>query len=886
MPPLITSPRGRAVAIAIVGTALQAAIQLFLGAELEWDPLLVLAAGLLVATLAGAAAGVIPGVVVGGAGAALFATFVADDAVVGASTAPAWVAAGLAAGLVAGLLARASAERDAARAELGAVRDAAPAAFVTVGADDAIAGWSPAAERLFGRPAEEALGEPASVLGPELDDVLAAARAGDGVAEVDVGSSDESGNALRLAVRALAFGGLEGERVLLAAADATEAARLERELRDAEARHDALARNLPAVLYTHPPGERASLTYVSPHVKALLGYAADELAGGGVALADLVHPDERPRVEDELRAAASGRPFRSEYNLVGRDGRTVPVRDAATTVRDGNGRPLYVQGFILDLSDRLAFLEEREQLVQAKGEARADALVRQRRLDLSIEAGETLTSGVDAETALRRVANLAVRDFADWCAVDLANEDDELSRVTAAHAELIHDSETRAGAPDAVPAAEVRLAAARGEPVLAQGAGGDSRILAPMVARGHTLGVLTFFRRAPAHAYGPDDLAVAADIARRAALTVDAARLHHRVELEADAARVLAYVADGVFLVDRRGLIRLWNPGAEAITGFPATSMIDRRPSEAIPGWENFREQIPVADTAGPAAPQTVWLDTEDGQRWISISAVEFFGGTVYAFRDVTEVRRLEELKGDFVATASHELRTPLAAVYGAAQTLRRHDFALDEAGRERFVSMIVDEADRLSRIVNEILLATQLDAGGLEMAAEPFDPRDLVNRLAEATRSHLRPEITLGVVVRGQPPEVAADRDKVRQVLVNLIDNAVKYSPNGGNVEVGVEPDDGAVRFSVRDEGLGIPADEQERIFEKFYRLDPSMTRGVGGTGLGLYICHELVKRMGGQIWVESTHGKGSTFTFELPAVGTVAAPAPEPAEASGPGR
>jgi two-component system sensor histidine kinase VicK len=123
-----------------------------------------------------------------------------------------------------------------------------------------------------------------------------------------------------------------------------------------------------------------------------------------------------------------------------------------------------------------------------------------------------------------------------------------------------------------------------------------------------------------------------------------------------------------------------------------------------------------------------------------------------------------------------------------------------------------------------------------------------------------------------------------VRQVLVNLVENAIKYSPDGGVVEVGVQESEGAVCFHVRDEGLGIPADEQARIFEKFYRLDPEMTRGIGGTGLGLYICSELLERMDGRIWVDSKEGAGSTFSFELPAAEQqVAGPRPLPAEREG---
>jgi len=134
-----------------------------------------------------------------------------------------------------------------------------------------------------------------------------------------------------------------------------------------------------------------------------------------------------------------------------------------------------------------------------------------------------------------------------------------------------------------------------------------------------------------------------------------------------------------------------------------------------------------------------------------------------------------------------------------------------------------------------------------------------------EATQAYAPAEVSLTVNTGEQLPLVAGDKDKVRQVLVNLVENAIKYSPDGGTIEVGVAAQDADVRFWVRDEGLGIPEGEEQRIFEKFYRLDPQMSRGVGGTGLGLYICNELVSRMGGRIWVEPNGQKGSMFMFEL---------------------
>ena len=184
---------------------------------------------------------------------------------------------------------------------------------------------------------------------------------------------------------------------------------------------------------------------------------------------------------------------------------------------------------------------------------------------------------------------------------------------------------------------------------------------------------------------------------------------------------------------------------------------------------------------------------------------------------------------------------------------------------------MIVEESERLATIVNDILLASRLDSAAVRLQIESFDAAALARGVVESAGVH-RPEgIELAVSGPEGLPLVAGDPEKTRQVLVNLVDNAVKYSPGGGRVEIELSADGGSVLFAVHDEGLGVPAAEQRRIFEKFYRLDPNMSRGVGGTGLGLYICRELVQRMGGRLWVVSprTGGKGSTFAFELPLAG-----------------
>jgi signal transduction histidine kinase len=177
---------------------------------------------------------------------------------------------------------------------------------------------------------------------------------------------------------------------------------------------------------------------------------------------------------------------------------------------------------------------------------------------------------------------------------------------------------------------------------------------------------------------------------------------------------------------------------------------------------------------------------------------------------------------------------------------------------------VIASESDRLARIVNDILWASRVDADTLQVTLERCDVGAIAADVVASARLHLPPRIELELEPPAEPVCASCDPDKLRQVLTNLVDNAIKYSPDGGSVGVRVSDGD-RVRVAVRDEGLGIPLTEQSRIFEKFYRLDPNLTRGVGGTGLGLYICRELVRRMDGAIWVVSREGVGSTFTVEL---------------------
>jgi signal transduction histidine kinase len=231
----------------------------------------------------------------------------------------------------------------------------------------------------------------------------------------------------------------------------------------------------------------------------------------------------------------------------------------------------------------------------------------------------------------------------------------------------------------------------------------------------------------------------------------------------------------------------------------------------------------------------------------------------------VQELKRLNEMKTDFVSTVSHELRTPLTGIAGLIQTLRRRDVKLSEADRDECFVEMDNAARRLQAMVGDLLQVSSIDAGRLQMHAEATPVRLLWEQLAREFASVEQP---CEVIFRTDPglPTVLGDRLRLEQVLRNLVGNAIKYSPRGGRIETRAEPAGEMVRFSVRDEGIGMTAPEVGQLFNKFYRAGNVLTRKTQGTGLGLYICKSIVEAHGGTIWVESQPGAGSVFYFTAP--------------------
>ncbi|MDQ3823976.1 MAG: ATP-binding protein, partial [Actinomycetota bacterium] len=418
-------------------------------------------------------------------------------------------------------------------------------------------------------------------------------------------------------------------------------------------------------------------------------------------------------------------------------------------------------------------------------------------------------------------------------------------------------------------------------PVAVEDVGEGAPAVDPMVERGYRsfLGVPLVGPEGALHgvlsvygsgrrAWSPEEIEALSALAANTSAALSNAELYQRVADEKErSAAIIENIADGIVAVDRDGHVVLWNRAAEQITGVPQEEALGRSPTQVL------RRRL-ESDDEMPGGNRLVSINRGGEEVWLSLTEAVMrdpagqVAGRIFAFRDISADRYVEELKSDFVSAVSHELRSPLTSIYGFAETLLRQDVLFGEEERRTFLGYIASESERLTAIVDALLNVARLDSGDLQVTLDPVNVNAVV---AEAVASV---EETGGlnghrfvVDVPTEPVTAKADRDKLRQILGVLLDNAVRYSPSGGTVTVAARRNDDTVEIEVADEGIGIPVHEQERIFRKFYRAEGgARARGTGGTGLGLFIARGLVSAMGGRIWVSSAEGEGSRFAFELP--------------------
>jgi PAS domain S-box-containing protein len=527
------------------------------------------------------------------------------------------------------------------------------------------------------------------------------------------------------------------------------------------------------------------------------------------------------------------------------------------------------------LSDAARGALERSELFEVERTTRALAQELAR-------SGGALATALDPAAVLEQVVRQAPRLLgADACAVRTLEGED-----------LVVGAVFGQGAEDAIGARASTTTWLSGDvfqsrsPVAIEDASDDKRLREadPIVAadyaaylgvplsgpEGAPVGVLAVYSRRE-RTWRPEEIEALLALAANASAALATAELYSRVSLEKErSVAILANIADGIVTLDRDGNVVLWNAAAEAITGVPQEEAIGRTTAQVL--QRTFESED---DDARPRqrlvsilrGGEEVWLSLSEAVMRDPLGAVS---GRIFAFRDISADRMVEQVKSDFVAAVSHELRTPLTSIYGFAETLLRQDVPFGEEERRTFLGYIASESERLTQIVDQLLNVARLDAGDLHVALGRIDVGSVVSELVGTTQeSGALNAHRFEVDLPKEPLLAEADPDKFRQVFNILVENALQYSPHGGTVIVGARKNADRVEVRVVDEGIGIPASEHERIFRKFYRAESAARDGAAGTGLGLFIAKELVTAMGGRIWVDSTEGQGSSFAFELPAAG-----------------
>jgi two-component system phosphate regulon sensor histidine kinase PhoR len=327
---------------------------------------------------------------------------------------------------------------------------------------------------------------------------------------------------------------------------------------------------------------------------------------------------------------------------------------------------------------------------------------------------------------------------------------------------------------------------------------------------------------------------------------------------------VLDGLQQGVLVVDSEGKIVRVNPALSRIVGVGAEAL--RRSVIEATRLPDIAEPLQKSLRGGGVVTREFTTRGTPPRDLLLVAAPLSQGGTVAVFYDMTAFRQLEVMRRDFVSNVSHELRTPVTALRGAAETLL--DGALANAEQARsFVEVIHRHSERLSELISDLLDLSRIESGEMKLASVPVDLAQVAEEAAEVVQAAARAkDLSLDLDLAGM--RGLGDERATFQVLVNLLDNAVKYTPEGGKIRVSARVEDGFVRSSVSDTGPGIAAKHLPRLFERFYRVDPGRSREVGGTGLGLAIVKHLVEAMGGTVRAESELGVGSIFTFTLPLV------------------
>ena len=609
----------------------------------------------------------------------------------------------------------------------------------------------------------------------------------------------------------------------------------------------------PVTVYVNRLDEARSNVYTSPQLEAILGYSAEAWAEDEDLLFNVIHPDDRDRVIAEHHRTRQRRePFRVEYRMITRDGRVRWFLDEARFIADDDDGPGYHYGYLLDITER----KELEEAV-SEAEERYRQLVEHVPLAIYMDRLDEVSSNIYTSPQIERMLGTSAEQWQDEpdLFVRLLHPEDR-ERVLAEHRRT-HETGEPLRTEYRLILDDGRLVWMRDEAVVVTDHVGN-----PLFLQGFLLDITE--RRATEQALRDSE----AELRRQKAYYQE---LHE-----------LSPVA--IVILDLEERVTSWNPTAENLFGYTQAEAVGRLldellfPTEAL--RREGREVMRQADEEG-LAHRIARRASKDGRLVdVEILMVPLVvdgerTGYLVLYHDITEIQRAREeaeaathAKSSFLATMSHEIRTPMNAVIGMGGLLM--DTELTDEQRY-YAEVIRTSGEALLRIIDDILDLSKIEAGKLELEEQPLDVRECAESALDLVAVPAsEKKIELGCLLDEEvPAAILGDPTRLWQALGNLLANAVKFTEVGEVVVAvtAVERSDGRsrLRFSVRDTGIGIPAERMQRLFESFSQADASTTRHYGGTGLGLAISKRLAELMGGTLWAESEVGKGSTFHFEM---------------------
>jgi PAS domain S-box-containing protein len=508
----------------------------------------------------------------------------------------------------------------------------------------------------------------------------------------------------------------------------------------------------------------------------------------------------------------------------------------------------------------------------------ADQRLRQREFLLRIS--RALTAQLDLTSVLSLVIDVAVDLLAGTSGLIALREDDGDMRVRAA-ARLPRDVWPAFAGLLATPLPDGQALGRQLQQIAADTQLPLRQVIAlPLAFRQTTVGVIYVFRAAVNVAFSPDDEQFLQAFADHAAIAVSNARLYEGVLREKQRLdAIIEQSADGVMILDGRWRITTFNRAMEQLTGWPRAEAIGRPCAEALAIQTAQGTNICLVDCPLQRRPLESnpivegWITARDGRRRYVQSRYSVqrgpnseFLGAIANVRDITGRKIEEETQNTFISVISHELKTPVSIIKGYAETLGREDASWDQETLRDGLQVISEEADRLARQIGDLLEVSRLQAGGMRLEPSEWSLPPLVAQVVERFAAQAGESFSFELRLPDDLPAVYADHDRTRTVLENLISNAVKYSPEGGTIRIAARANGDHAIVSVSDQGIGIPPEEQDKLFQRFYRVDNRLRRETQGVGLGLFLSKAIVEAQGGRLWVESQPGRGSRFSFTLP--------------------